>query len=184
MKDDEVGRLRYLWDLEAKNWYKNELLQIQGTVSGKLAKAVFRSCDRQNTKTTNPLYTVFLLAGHETSSESFHHTCQAHPLTYSCYIGTALTFLLHELSCHPDVQNKLRVELKEAYRAADSEGRSSLSAEQLSSLPYLDAVVVSLLRSNVWDQSFRFEADFCFRILYSAKPSEYCRQSLWPLEKP
>lgn len=70
---------------------------------------------------------VFLLAGHETSS-------------------TALTYFLHALSRHKDVQDKLRAEIREAYRVAESEGRDSLSADQLGSLPYLDAVVRETLR--------------------------------------
>ncbi|KAK9897658.1 cytochrome P450 [Cystobasidium minutum MCA 4210] len=70
---------------------------------------------------------TFLLAGHETSS-------------------TALTFLLHLLSLHKDVQDKLRKEVQEAYRTAEQEGRSSLTADDLSSLAYLDAVVRETLR--------------------------------------
>lgn len=67
--------------------------------------------------------TTFLLAGHETSS-------------------TTLTWILAYLSKMPEVQKKLRDEVREAKAKATEAGRADLSLEELTTLPYLDAVVV------------------------------------------
>lgn len=86
-----------------------------------------------NTESTNPKdqmtdeelsgqVITFLLAGHETSS-------------------TTLTWILMRLSKHRDVQEKLRAELAQA---AGNGSVTDLSADELSQLKYLDAVVVSL----------------------------------------
>jgi len=56
-----------------------------------------------------------------------------------------LTWILHELSQKKEVQDKLRTEVKQAYERLAIEGRSALSAEELSGLKYLDAVIVSSL---------------------------------------
>ena len=69
---------------------------------------------------------TFILAGHETSS-------------------TLLTWTLYHLSRKPEFQNKLRGEIREALSEARSAGEESLNADTLNTLPYLDAVVVSLL---------------------------------------
>lgn len=66
--------------------------------------------------------TIFLLAGTETTS-------------------SALTWILHLLALHPDVQDKLRNELKEAH-----ENNDELSHDQLLSLPFLEAVCRETLR--------------------------------------
>ncbi|KAH9073512.1 cytochrome P450 [Lactarius deliciosus] len=65
---------------------------------------------------------VFLIAGTDTTS-------------------TALSRILHLLSLHPDVQDKLRNELKDAHK--DSE---ELTHDQLVSLPFLEAVCRETLR--------------------------------------
>lgn len=64
-----------------------------------------------------------LLAGHETSS-------------------TTLTWLLYRLSSEPQMQARLRAEVREARRAAIEKGREEPSMDELEALPYLDAVVV------------------------------------------
>jgi cytochrome P450 len=69
--------------------------------------------------------TIFLLAGTETTS-------------------SALTWILHLLALHPDVQDKLRNELKEAH-----ENNDELSHDQLLSLPFLEAVCRETLRLYV-----------------------------------
>ncbi|KIJ16567.1 hypothetical protein PAXINDRAFT_75453, partial [Paxillus involutus ATCC 200175] len=63
---------------------------------------------------------TFLVAGHETMS-------------------TAATWVLHELSLSPEIQTKLREELL-------SVGTETPSMDELSALPYLDAVVRETLR--------------------------------------
>ncbi|XP_073844267.1 cytochrome P450 6t3 [Musca autumnalis] len=65
---------------------------------------------------------IFLLAGFETSS-------------------SVLGFTLYELAKQPDIQAKLRRELKEAFRL-----KSSLSYEELQALPYLQMVLCEGLR--------------------------------------
>ncbi|KAH9073511.1 cytochrome P450 [Lactarius deliciosus] len=65
---------------------------------------------------------VFLIAGTDTTS-------------------TALSRILHLLSLHPDVQDKLRNELKDAHK--DNE---ELTHDQLVSLPFLEAVCRETLR--------------------------------------
>ncbi|KAL8281069.1 hypothetical protein RQP46_006427 [Phenoliferia psychrophenolica] len=67
--------------------------------------------------------TTFLLAGHETTS-------------------TSLTWTLWKLACHPEVQTKLRAELRAARQKAKEQGREELGSDELSSLEYLDAVCV------------------------------------------
>ncbi|KAH9023440.1 cytochrome P450 [Lactarius pseudohatsudake] len=65
---------------------------------------------------------VFLIAGTDTTS-------------------SALSRILHLLSLHPDVQDKLRKELKEAH-----EDNEELTHDQLVSLPFLEAVCRETLR--------------------------------------
>ncbi|KAH9023443.1 cytochrome P450 [Lactarius pseudohatsudake] len=65
---------------------------------------------------------VFLIAGTDTTS-------------------SALSRILHLLSLHPDVQDKLRTELKEAH-----EDKEELTHDQLVSLPFLEAVCRETLR--------------------------------------
>ena len=67
---------------------------------------------------------VFLVAGTDTTS-------------------SALSRILHLLSLHPDVQNKLRKELKEVHEDNDSK---ELAHDQLVSLPFLEAVCRETLR--------------------------------------
>jgi cytochrome P450 len=55
--------------------------------------------------------------------------------------SSALSRVLHLLSLHPDVQDKLRKELKEAF-----EDNEELTYDQLVSLPYLEAVCRESLR--------------------------------------
>ena len=67
---------------------------------------------------------VFLIAGTDTTS-------------------SALSRILHLLSLHPDVQNKLRNELKEAHEDNDSK---ELTHDPLVYLPLLEAVCRETLR--------------------------------------
>jgi cytochrome P450 len=55
--------------------------------------------------------------------------------------SSALSWILHLLSLHPDVQDKLRKELKEA-----NEDNEELTHDQLVSLPFLEAVCRETLR--------------------------------------
>ncbi|KAJ2915661.1 hypothetical protein MD484_g4746, partial [Candolleomyces efflorescens] len=56
--------------------------------------------------------------------------------------SNALSRILHILSLHPEVQDRLRQEIRDAHRKADGD----LDYETLSSLPYLDAVCRETLR--------------------------------------
>lgn len=71
---------------------------------------------------TLPMQT-FLFAGHETISNS-------------------LSWVLWELACHPDKQERLRAEVRAARKAAMQNGRDELTSDELSGLEYLDAVTV------------------------------------------
>jgi len=51
--------------------------------------------------------------------------------------SSALSRILHQLALHPDVQDKLRTELKEAH---ENNGSEELTHDQLVSLPFLEAV--------------------------------------------
>ena len=53
----------------------------------------------------------------------------------------ALSRILHLLALHPDIQDKLRQELKEA-----SEDNEEMTHDRLVSLPFLDAVCRETLR--------------------------------------
>jgi hypothetical protein len=66
-----------------------------------------------------------ILAGHETSA-------------------TTLTWILLHLSRDTAMQQRLRDEIKEANAKAAAEGRSELTAEELTALPFMDALVVGL----------------------------------------
>jgi hypothetical protein len=55
--------------------------------------------------------------------------------------SSALSRILHLLALHPDVQDKLRKELKEAH-----EDNEELTHDQLVSLPFLEAVCRETLR--------------------------------------
>ncbi|KAI0056668.1 cytochrome P450 [Artomyces pyxidatus] len=57
--------------------------------------------------------------------------------------STALSRIIHLLSMHPEVQNKLRKELTDAYAAA---GNNELGYDELVELPYLDAICRETLR--------------------------------------
>jgi cytochrome P450 len=57
--------------------------------------------------------------------------------------SSAISRIIHTLALHPDVQEKLRKELKEARDANDSE---ELPHDQLVSLPYLEAICRETLR--------------------------------------
>lgn len=78
-------------------------------------------CDR---KLMGQLST-FSLAGHETSA-------------------AAINWILYYLCIHTDVQAKLRKEVLEVKADLSSRGDTALSPDDLSRMPYLDAVVVGL----------------------------------------
>jgi len=67
-------------------------------------------------------FRVFLIAGTDSTS-------------------SALSWILHLLALHPDIQDELRSELKEAH--VDNE---ELTHDQLVSLPFLEAVCRETLR--------------------------------------
>ena len=71
--------------------------------------------------------TTFLLAGHETTS-------------------TLLTWTLHRLSTRPDVQSRLRDEIRGARDQIARDGRGEFEADELNALPYLDAVTREVSR--------------------------------------
>ncbi|KAM0747058.1 putative cytochrome P450, partial [Meredithblackwellia eburnea MCA 4105] len=71
--------------------------------------------------------TTFCLAGHETTS-------------------TALTWALWVLALHPNVQDRLRTEIRAARSKAKEEGRDELESDELNSLEYLEAFTRELLR--------------------------------------
>ena len=60
-------------------------------------------------------------------------------------LRTALTWTLHLLSNHENVQTKLRAELRTAFAEAQSRGQDVLIGDDLNALPYLDAVTVRFL---------------------------------------
>ncbi|GAA5876297.1 hypothetical protein JCM16303_007090 [Sporobolomyces ruberrimus] len=71
--------------------------------------------------------TTFLLAGHETTS-------------------TSLTWTLWTLSRYPEVQTKLRAEIRDARKKAKDNGTDEIESDDLNALPYLDAVTREILR--------------------------------------
>ncbi|GAA6010303.1 hypothetical protein JCM11491_006257 [Sporobolomyces phaffii] len=71
--------------------------------------------------------TTFLLAGHETTS-------------------TSLTWTLWTLSRYPDVQSKLRAEIRQARKDAKEHGLDEIESDDLNALPYLDAITREILR--------------------------------------
>ncbi|GAA5932238.1 cytochrome P450 [Sporobolomyces koalae] len=71
--------------------------------------------------------TTFLLAGHETTS-------------------TSLTWTLWTLSRHPEMQAKLRAEIRDARKTAQDNGLDEIESDELNALPYLDAVTREILR--------------------------------------
>lgn len=76
---------------------------------------------------------IILFAGHETTS-------------------TSLTWTLWELARRPDVQNRLRHEVTEAYARVRSEGQENLSLGDLEKMPYFQAVIKESMRYHpaVW----------------------------------
>ena len=54
---------------------------------------------------------------------------------------SALSRILHQLALHPEIQDKLRTELREA-----CEDNEELTYDQLVSLPFLEAVCRETLR--------------------------------------
>jgi cytochrome P450 len=65
---------------------------------------------------------TILLAGHETSA-------------------TSLCWILLELAQHPEVQTRLRAEIRSTEQAIHARGGSDLTASDLESMPYLTAVL-------------------------------------------
>ena len=55
---------------------------------------------------------------------------------------------MYELARHPACQERLRKEIRAAKANLENPTTDRLSLEQLMSLPYLDAVTVSLVRSS------------------------------------
>lgn len=70
---------------------------------------------------------LVILAGHETTANTF-------------------SWMLHELSRHPDMQTKLRKEILEMRRTIEARGDSSYTPADLDSMSYLNAVLKETLR--------------------------------------
>ncbi|KAL0067434.1 hypothetical protein AAF712_005420 [Marasmius tenuissimus] len=97
-----------------------------------LVKANVSSRDEKTKLSDDELYAqmlVMFIAGHETTA-------------------TSLTWTLLELSRNPKIQEKLRNEINDKRRQLISEGRAELGfkAEDLESMPYLNAVVKESMR--------------------------------------
>lgn len=54
-----------------------------------------------------------------------------------------VTWVLKHLADRPDIQAKLRSEIRAAQKQAVEEGKEELDADEVMALPYLDAVLVS-----------------------------------------
>ena len=68
-----------------------------------------------------------MLAGHETTA-------------------TALDWTLHRLALHPELQTRLRDEVRAAFAAARANDSEDISPTELNALPVLDAIVREMLR--------------------------------------
>ncbi|KAL0572168.1 hypothetical protein V5O48_009796 [Marasmius crinis-equi] len=63
-------------------------------------------------------------------------------------LANSLAWTLLELSRHPEIQERLREEIRLKEQAIFAEGRTEFTAEDLDSLPYLNAVLKESLRYN------------------------------------
>lgn len=72
---------------------------------------------------------TILLAGHETSA-------------------TSMCWVLYELARHPDVQKRLREEIRHTERAIKTRGGSSFTASDLENMQYLNAVLKESMRHH------------------------------------
>ncbi|KAI5478309.1 cytochrome P450, family 46, subfamily A (cholesterol 24(S)-hydroxylase) [Pseudohyphozyma bogoriensis] len=117
---------------------KRELMESGGESAREERKDLMTLLLKSNLTATDPKaqmsdaelmgqMTTFILAGHETTA-------------------TSLTWLLWTLARHPEVQTKLRAEIREARAKALSEGKEEIDSDDLSSLEYLDAVTREILR--------------------------------------
>ena len=91
---------------------------------------------------------VIFIAGHETTGgfQFFSVLYLSPPLRLAKifdYLANSITWILLELSRHPEIQEKLRKEIQEKQRQVVSEGRtqSEFTPEDYDSLPYLNAVL-------------------------------------------
>ena len=83
------------------------------------------------------------IAGHETTgeSESCNQTKISLILTL-IWSATSLSWTLLELARNPEIQDKLRREIRDKKHQIRSAGtRSGFTAEELDSMPYLNAVL-------------------------------------------
>ncbi|GAA5983106.1 hypothetical protein JCM11641_004914 [Rhodosporidiobolus odoratus] len=97
---------------------KRDLLSIFHTPAARDAMSREELCAQLKT---------FVFAGHET-------------------VSTTITWVLWWLAGHPEKQDRLRAEIRAARRKAVAEGREELTADEMYSLPYLDAVLREVLR--------------------------------------
>ena len=85
------------------------------------------------------------IAGHESTGESLlYHSMEHNLLPLVLWSSaTSLSWTLLEIARHPEVQGKLRKEIYDRRRQIVLEGRSEtvFTAEDLDSLPYLNAVL-------------------------------------------
>jgi len=52
-----------------------------------------------------------------------------------------MCWVLYELARHPDVQKRLRKEIRDVERAVHARGHSDFTAADLDNMPYLTAVI-------------------------------------------
>ncbi|KAK1225579.1 hypothetical protein PQX77_011473 [Marasmius sp. AFHP31] len=113
-----------------------EILDREGKgvrdVMSLLVKANMASQNERTRMSDEELYAqmlIIFIAGHETTANS-------------------ISWILLELSRHPEIQDKLRKEIREKERQLVSEGRSQsgFTAEDYESLPYMNAVLKESMR--------------------------------------
>ncbi|KAL0956199.1 hypothetical protein HGRIS_002356 [Hohenbuehelia grisea] len=124
---------------------KNEALLL-GKGSKDIMSLLVKANASENEKTKLTQEELFsemrtiLLAGHET-------------------VACTLVWTLLELARHPEAQNRLRAEIREAEQAAHARGAREPSSADLDGMPYLTAVLKESMRLNpALYQNYRYAA--------------------------
>ncbi|KAK7043263.1 hypothetical protein VNI00_008617 [Paramarasmius palmivorus] len=91
------------------------------------------------------MITIFI-AGHETTGASF--TKFGKPMPLSIALANSISWTLLELSRHPEMQSRLREEIRAKKRDMVAKGNTArtFAAEDFDTLPYLNAVLKESLR--------------------------------------
>ncbi|CAD6586001.1 MAG: hypothetical protein CYPHOPRED_003360 [Cyphobasidiales sp. Tagirdzhanova-0007] len=113
-----------------KEWAENGELDDKIDLMSLLVKANLNVLNKKDKMLDVELMgqvATFIMAGHDTSS-------------------TTVAWILMYMSTRPEIQKKLREEVQRAKAKAATEDRSELKHEEISSLPYMDAVVKETLR--------------------------------------